>query len=81
MFCLSRRKKYAYRIVLMIISYQERTVHSFGSMIRKVIMHAHVSGMVEKVKNEHEDDVLLVSIHIITYYNITTYNCSKIYIN
>ena len=35
------------------ISYQERTVHSFGSMIRKVIMHAHVSGMVEKVKNEH----------------------------
>ena len=63
------------------ISYQERTVHSFWSMIRKVIMHSHVSGMVEKVKNEHEDDVLLVSIHIITYYNITTYNCSNIYIN
>ena len=57
-------------------------MYSFGAMIRKVIMHAQVSGMVEKnEKINIEDYVLMVSIHIITYYNITTYNFSKIFIN
>ena len=39
--------------MLIRISYQEKKVHSFGEMMRKVIMHTQVSGMVEKVKNEH----------------------------
>ena len=49
-FLFIKKKKYAYSIVLMKSSYQDSTVNNFGEMMRKVIMHAHVSGMVEKVK-------------------------------